>query len=129
MSDVRKKLAAKKTKLAKASDIKTDHPVLDEMYAEGSFLRIEVDQILLDPDQPRKYFAKETLNELAQSIKRHGILQPVLVRKDLNAKIWLVAGERRYRAAKLADLNSIPAIITTGDPGEIALIENIQRED
>jgi len=128
MSDLRKKLAAKKTKLAKASDIKADHPVLDEMYAEGSFLRIEVDQILLDPDQPRKYFAKKALDELAQSIKRNGILQPVLVRR-CHTKLWLVAGERRYRAARLAGLNTIPAVITAGDPGEIALIENIQREN
>ena len=128
MSNLRKKLAAKKTKLAKNPDINRDHPILDEMYSEGSFIRIEVDQILLDPDQPRKYFAKEALGELAQSIKRNGILQPVLVRRD-HAKIWLVAGERRYRAAKLAGLDTIPAVITTGDPGEIALIENIQRED
>jgi ParB family chromosome partitioning protein len=69
------------------------------------------------------------LEELSQSIKQKGVLQPIIIRKDDEDKIWLVAGERRYRAAEKAGLDKIPAILTTGNPAEISLIENIQREN
>lgn len=129
MADLRKRLAGKKTKLALSRKDTDVHPVLDEQFVEGTFLRIEINQISPDPDQPRKYFNPERLSELSKSIKQNGVLQPILVRRDSKAKIWLVAGERRYRAAQLAGLDVIPATLTTGDPIEIALIENIQREN
>jgi ParB family chromosome partitioning protein len=67
--------------------------------------------------------------ELTESVRQKGVLQPVIVRQDEQGQFWLVAGERRFRAAKSAELSTIPAMITKGNPAEIALIENIQRED
>ena len=129
MSDIRKKLAGKVTKLAEPRETLTDHPATPNDYDNGSFVQIEIDLIHPDPNQPRQYFDETTLNELSQSIKQKGILQPVIIRKDKENKIWLVAGERRYRAAKMAEQEKIPAMLTTGNPAEIALIENIQREN
>lgn len=82
-------------------------------------------------NQPRKVFDKEKLQELADSIKQNGVLQPILVVKDENG-YTIVAGERRWRAAKIAELKTIPAIIkdyTDSRKKQVALIENIQRED
>lgn len=96
-----------------------------------------IDEILLseidvNPFQPRKEFDEEGLNELASSIKELGVIQPITVRKTNGDKYQLITGERRYRAAKIADLTKIPAYIrTVDDQGmlELALVENIQRED
>lgn len=82
--------------------------------------------------QPRKTFEEEPLSELAASIATYGVLQPILVRELPNGKYQIVAGERRWRASKIAGLTEIPAIILSGDEkeaAEIALVENIQRED
>ena len=89
---------------------------------------------LVDPksDQPRKYFDKESLEELAESIRENGLLQPILVREYGAGRYQIIAGERRFRACKLAELTEIPAIILDKDDkasAQIALIENIQRED
>lgn len=89
---------------------------------------------LVDPksDQPRKYFDKEALEELAESIKENGLLQPILVREYGEGRYQIIAGERRFRACKLAGLDEIPALILDRDDraaAQIALIENIQRED
>ena len=89
---------------------------------------------LVDPksDQPRKYFDKDALEELATSISENGLLQPILVREYGEGRYQIIAGERRFRACKLAGLTEIPAIILDRDNksvAEIALIENIQRED
>ena len=89
---------------------------------------------LVDPkrDQPRKYFDKEALEQLAASISENGLLQPILVREYGEGRYQIIAGERRFRASKLAGLSEIPAIIIEKDDkkaAEIALIENIQRED
>ena len=89
---------------------------------------------LVDPksDQPRKYFDKEALEELADSIRENGLLQPILVREYGDGRYQIIAGERRFRASKLAGLTEIPAIILDRDNksvAQIALIENIQRED
>ena len=89
---------------------------------------------LVDPksDQPRKYFDKESLEELADSIRENGLLQPILVREYGEGRYQIIAGERRFRASKLAGLTEIPAIILDRDNksvAQIALIENIQRED
>ena len=88
----------------------------------------------LDPksDQPRKYFDKAALEELAASIRENGLLQPILVREGSEGRYQIIAGERRFRASKLAELTEIPAIILDKDDklaAEISLIENIQRED
>ena len=89
---------------------------------------------LIDPkrDQPRKYFDKEALEQLAASISENGLLQPILVREYGDGRYQIIAGERRFRASKLAGLSEIPAIVIEKDDkkaAEIALIENIQRED
>ena len=89
---------------------------------------------LVDPkrDQPRKYFDKEALEELSASIAENGLLQPILVREFGDGRYQIIAGERRFRASKLAGLNEIPAIVlekNDKDAAQIALIENIQRED
>ena len=88
----------------------------------------------IDPksDQPRKYFDKDALAELAESIKENGLLQPILVRESAGGRYQIIAGERRFRASKLAELSEIPAIVLDKDDkaaAQIALIENIQRED
>ncbi len=89
---------------------------------------------LVDPkrDQPRKYFDKEALEQLAESIAENGLLQPILVREYGEGRYQIIAGERRFRASKLAGLTEIPAIVLERDDknaAQIALIENIQRED
>lgn len=89
---------------------------------------------LIDPksDQPRKYFDKEALEELSESIRENGLLQPILVREYAEGRYQIIAGERRFRACKLAGLTEIPAIVLDRDDkaaAQIALIENIQRED
>ena len=92
---------------------------------------LEIDSIVPGPMQPRTQFDDESLGHLAESIKSHGIVQPVLVRR-VGDHYELVAGERRWRAAKLAGLRTIPAVvkeIADKDLLEVALIENVQRED
>lgn len=89
---------------------------------------------LVDPksDQPRKHFDKEALEQLADSIVENGLLQPILVREYGEGRYQIIAGERRFRASKLAGLTEIPAIVLDRDDrraAQIALIENIQRED
>ena len=89
---------------------------------------------LIDPKsgQPRKHFDEGSLSELADSIATHGVLQPILVRASGNGRYQIIAGERRWRAAKLANLSEIPAVILDRDDlasAEIALVENLQRED
>ena len=95
----------------------------------GGVYDIEIDRILPNPYQPRKYFDETTLAELAESIKQNGVIQPIVIRQDKDNELYLVAGERRLKAAQLAGLESIPAILTEGNPIEISLIENLQREN
>lgn len=83
-------------------------------------------------DQPRRTFDEEALNQLAESIKSNGVIQPILVTKQQNGFYSIIAGERRYRASKIAGLTEIPVIVIEADEkkiAEIALIENLQRED
>jgi ParB family chromosome partitioning protein len=93
---------------------------------------VPVERIDPNPEQPRLTFDPETLNELAASITEHGVLQPILVRPGTAGRYQLVAGERRWRASKIAGLKEIPALIEEIDDDtamEIAIIENLQRED
>lgn len=94
-------------------------------------VEISLSEIHPNPDQPRKTFDEVKLQELAWSIERQGLLQPIIVQKWVSdhASYLLVAGERRFRAHQLLQKATIPAIITAGNPDEIALIENLQRED
>jgi ParB family chromosome partitioning protein len=95
-------------------------------------LNISVDSIDANPFQPRTNFDQQSLEELAASVKKLGIVQPLTVREADNGRYQLIAGERRLRAAKLAGLTHVPAYIRTADDQamlELALVENIQRED
>lgn len=93
-------------------------------------IEIDLDQIRLNPNQPRRTIDQKKLQELAASIERQGLIQPIVVKKLENeAAYTLVAGERRFRAHQLLNKTTIAAIITKGNPDEIALIENIQREN
>lgn len=98
----------------------------------GGVMEIALDQIVANPNQPRKIFNEEALNELAQSIKMHGVIQPIVVNELDDGKYLIIAGERRWRASKIAGMSSIPAIIkryTEKQVKELSLIENLQRED
>lgn len=98
----------------------------------SSISEIALSKIYANPDQPRHTFDEEALNELAQSISEHGVISPITLRKDTSGQYMIIAGERRFRAAKIAGLTSIPAYIRTAKDEQVmewALIENIQRED
>ncbi len=98
----------------------------------SSISEIALDKIYPNPDQPRRTFDEEALQELAQSIKEHGVISPITLRKDADKRYMIIAGERRFRASKMAGLSAIPAYIRTAKDEQVmewALIENIQRED
>jgi ParB family chromosome partitioning protein len=106
----------------------------DTVKTEGSssINEIAINLIKANPNQPRREFAPEALQELADSIKEIGIIQPITLRKMDDGTYQIIAGERRFRASQLAGLTTIPAYIRTADDEnvmEMALIENIQRED
>ena len=109
---------------------------IDEAYEnegtqQDSILELSLKEIRPNPYQPRKSFDEESLLELAESIKKDGLLQPIIVTEDIDGYI-LIAGERRFRASKLAKLKTIRAIVLSSDEQKMrqfALIENIQRED
>lgn len=94
-------------------------------------VEVELGKLRSNPDQPRKHFDPRALQELADSIKEHDLIQPIAVARDPENPegFIIVAGERRFRAFQRLGRETIPAIITTGAPDEISLIENIQRED
>jgi ParB family chromosome partitioning protein len=127
-ADLRKKLEGKKSKLSLPQEKIDDHPAKDN-FVTVPFRMVPIDALNPDQDQPRQEFDQESLEELSDSIKQHGVIQPINIRIDENNKIWIVAGERRWRAAKMADLDEVPCFIKSGDPAVISLIENIQRED
>ena len=104
-------------------------PTADE--EKQKLVEIKIEEIVRDEEQPRKDFDAEALESLAESIKLHGVLSPIVVMK-IDGKYQIVAGERRYRAAKMAGLKKMPAIIRTLDDQnrlELSIIENAQRED
>ena len=98
---------------------------------ESGLLLIPIEQIFRDESQPRKEFDKEKIEELAQSIHKNGLIQPLILTKKEDNNYMLVAGERRWRAAQIANLKMIPSLMLPEDldKDEISLIENIQREN
>lgn len=108
--------------------------IKDRSYAGSPYRLLSVSEIDLDPDQPRRVFDEGALGELAESIKLYGILNPILVRQTEVGTYRIVAGERRFRAAKLAGLDLVPAILDQRDESDserlaLQLVENLQRQD
>ena len=123
---------AKKFGLGKGLEalIPNDNKILEDK--DKGIKVVDIKLIEANSEQPRKFFDDSKIAELSLSIKEHGIIQPLIVKKDALGKYKIVAGERRWRAAKLAQLREIPVIIkdfTEREALQIALIENLQRED
>lgn len=111
--------------------IHNDTSVDQYIKAQGDVYEIEPNKIFANPNQPRKTFDKASLDELAESIRVHGLIQPIIVNKERNGYM-IIAGERRWRACKQTGLKIIPAIVKNYSPkqiAEISIIENLQRED
>ncbi|MBS7360310.1 MAG: ParB/RepB/Spo0J family partition protein [Oscillospiraceae bacterium] len=125
-------MAPKKSGLGKGYNaIFVDNSV-DEISGNNGPEKVKLIDIEPNREQPRKVFDEEALNELANSISQHGVLQPLLVRPMPSGVYQLVAGERRWRASRLAGLTEVPVIIrdlTDSEVAEIALVENLQREN
>lgn len=127
-------MAKKNSGLGRGLDaIFLDNSIIDEKEESREGIS-KIKLSLVDPkrDQPRKYFEKEALEQLASSIAENGLLQPILVREYGDGRYQIIAGERRFRASKLAGLSEIDAIVldkNDKDAAQIALIENIQREN
>lgn len=110
---------------------------LDSLFDEnsndrGNSVLVNINDIEPNRNQPRKDFDEAALNELAESIEMHGLIQPIVVRPNLDGTYMIIAGERRWRACRIANLSEVPVIIKETDDKtlmEIALIENLQRED
>lgn len=105
-----------------------------EVHADGSssINEVEIEKIKANPNQPRREFDEEALNELAESIRQIGIIQPITLRQMEDGTYQIIAGERRWRASQMAGLTAIPAYVRTADDEkmmQMALVENIQRED
>ncbi len=113
-------------------DEKSQHGYEKDLLSVGTIANIAISAIETNPFQPRKSFDEEALKELAASIKEQGVIQPITVRKAKNNKFQLISGERRFKAATMANLDAIPAYIRVAtDQGmlEMAIVENIQREN
>jgi ParB family chromosome partitioning protein len=115
-----------------STDITTSNNTLQGSQTVGSISSIPIEKIEANPFNPRTHFQDQALNELASSIKEHGIIQPLTVRKLGRDKFQLISGERRFRASQLAGLSEVPCYIRIANDStmlEMALVENIQRED
>ena len=124
-------MAAKPRGLGKGLNAIIGADVVSEVIDRPRAVEIPVDRLSPNPFQPRRSFTEEGLEQLADSIRHHGILQPIVVRPSGDG-YQLIAGERRWRAAQIAGLQRIPAVVRElDDPGmvQVALIENLQRED
>ena len=121
---------AKKTGLGRGLD--SLFLTTEQQISEASVSHVRLSDIDTDPHQPRKTFEPEALESLSQSILEHGVLQPIVLLPAGIGRYTIIAGERRFRAARMAGLSEIPAIVMDVSPQqakEIALIENLQRED
>ncbi len=104
----------------------------EQQISDASASTVKLSDIDIDPQQPRKTFGSESLEQLSRSITEHGVLQPIVLMPNGVGRYTIIAGERRFRAARMAGLSEIPAIVkdvSTQAAKEIALIENLQRED
>jgi len=122
---------AKKSALGKGLSALIPENIEEEVFDEKAITTISMNLIKADKEQPRKNFDPDKILELSESIKQHGVIQPIILRKE-NDTYVIVAGERRWRAAKTLGLKEIPAIVmdlTSKEVVEISLIENIVRED
>ena len=121
----------KKTGLGRGLDALIDTSHVDT-NGSSSISEIELAKIVANPDQPRRSFDEEAMQELADSIREHGVISPITLRDNGDGTYMIIAGERRFRASKLAGLERIPAYIRTAKDEQVmewALVENIQRED
>jgi ParB family chromosome partitioning protein len=110
----------------------TPHAPAAPTAAEGDVQRLPIEQVAPNPNQPRREFDAAALLELTQSVERDGIIQPIIVRRIAPKNYQIIAGERRWRAAKAAGLAEVPVVVRTADDQqvlELAIVENIQRED
>lgn len=108
-----------------------ENSIIEEAKTNDQIVEIDLSELRANPYQPRKNFDEEALNELASSIKEHGVFQPIIVKKSIKG-YEIIAGERRFRASKLAGVQTIPAIVKDFSDEEmmqIALLENLQREN
>lgn len=108
-----------------------ENSIIEEAKTNDQIVEINLSELRANPYQPRKNFDEEALNELASSIKEHGVFQPIIVKKSIKG-YEIIAGERRFRASKLAGMQTIPAIVKDFSDEEmmqIALLENLQREN
>lgn len=122
----------KKMALGKGLGALIDDASSNNVIKAGNVNEIPIDNIEINPFQPRKEFEEDALNELATSIKELGIIQPITVREISPNKYQLITGERRFRASKIVGLKTIPAFVRKANDTEMlemALVENIQRED
>ncbi len=103
--------------------------MIRDVYKKGKLYSVPLADLKADPDQPRKFFDPQAMEELTSSVKQHGILEPILFRRDGDGSLSIVAGERRYLAAQGAGLAEVPAIYVEGDHAEISLVENLLRQD
>jgi ParB family chromosome partitioning protein len=99
------------------------------MYEKGQLYQLNLSDLQADPNQPRKVLDPQAMEELTTSVARHGILEPILFRQDQSGLLFVVAGERRCAAARQAGLEQIPALLVDGNDSEIALVENLLRQD
>ncbi len=121
---------AKKPALGRGLDMIFSDNTPDQ--PQDSVIKLRLSQVEPKSDQPRQHFDPEALSQLADSIAANGVLQPILVREGQNGLYQIIAGERRWRASKLAGLTEIPALLLEADDlrtAQLALIENLQRED
>lgn len=120
-----------KEETEKKAKAKAETKAAEEMDEKGRILMLKLDLVQPNKEQPRKTFDEEKINELAESIKNYGVLQPLLVQKN-DSFYEIIAGERRWRAAKAAGLKEVPAVLkeySKQEAMEISLIENVQRAD
>ncbi len=126
-------LGGKKATSSEASSEEAPTPPSPEVQVEeGSPLEVQIEKLHPCPSQPRKNFERQPLEELAESIKANGIIQPLIVRTNEGDQFQIIAGERRWRAAQIAGLKTVPVVIRTANDTqvlEMALVENLQREN
>ena len=122
--------------LGKLSQLFTDDDEgdfdLPDISVGGSTSEVPISQVFPNPNQPRKVFDENAMNDLANSIREHGVISPIVVNKNADGTYMIIAGERRYRASVRAGLERVPVIVKNYDEREIlevSLIENLQRED